>query len=470
MPDYLAPFLQQLSEGTRVIQGLKQQALQQEQMKFERQQVERQNARQDRVDTNADADAIAQRMQTARVVSPGGTVMQRMLAPTSALGAAGDVPVTTQHKADPNRIVSYRSADGKSRQFELMTPDEIAQKQLEQLRATTQVKMLPDIYKQEQTNQREAANRTSREGIAAANNKSREGVSAATAASREKVAAENRASQEGISKLSRETQERIANARNQTSIQTAQTAASSRLQAAKIRGSGSGDDAQDIAEAIIRGEQSPDLKGLYGKSGAVRANLARKGYNLMEAQKDWQATQRHISTLNGPQQERYRQAIGATYDHLDQIEELYNKWSKAAPLGNSGFRTLNRAQLAIAKRLPGEAGAVAQQLDAQINDLISEMGTVYRGGNASTNQALKLAAENLRGDFNEKTFKDSIGQLRRNLSIRRNSIMNSEPAGTGGQQQQQQQGGGAPAAGTIQDGYRFKGGDPSQQANWEKVR
>ena len=29
---------------------------------------------------------------------------------------------------------------------------------------------------------------------------------------------------------------------------------------------------------------------------------------------------------------------------------------------------------------------------------------------------------------------------------------------------------GGPAVGTVQDGYRFKGGDPAQQANWEKVR
>lgn len=30
-------------------------------------------------------------------------------------------------------------------------------------------------------------------------------------------------------------------------------------------------------------------------------------------------------------------------------------------------------------------------------------------------------------------------------------------------------GGGAPKAGLVQDGYRFKGGDPSNQANWEKI-
>lgn len=193
-----------------------------------------------------------------------------------------------------------------------------------------------------------------------------------------------------------------------------------------VNGGGSSD-VQDIAKGIIEGNQPPDLRGLYGKSGAVRAQLERAGYDLTTAQRDYTAVQRHLSTLNGAQQERLRQAVNFTSDSLDQIENLYKRWQKVGP--NSGFKILNRAGLAAAKQLPGEAGAVANALDAQINDLTSELGTVYKGGNGSTDQSLKLAAENLKADWNEETFNRAVNQIRSNLKIRRNSIFSSAPVG-----------------------------------------
>lgn len=174
----------------------------------------------------------------------------------------------------------------------------------------------------------------------------------------------------------------------------------------------------------MRGEQPPVLTGLYRASTSVRAELARNKFDLTKAQSDWEAMKKHISTLNGPQQERLRQAISFTTDSLDNIENLYKEWTSKGY--NTQFKALNKVTLQAAKQFGGEAGSVAQQLEAQINDLASELGTVYKGGNSSTDESLKLAAENLKGNWNELTFKRALQQVRQNLTIRRNSIMNSQ--------------------------------------------
>lgn len=184
---------------------------------------------------------------------------------------------------------------------------------------------------------------------------------------------------------------------------------------------------REIAGAIQNGTQPPDLKGLYRFAAPVRKALAESGYDLTTAQKDWMAVTKHISTLNGQQQERLRQAIAFTYDSLDVIDKLYNDWKRLAPA--SGFKLLNKANLAIAKQTPGELGATATALEAQINDLTSELGTVYKGGNASTDESLRLAAGNLQADYNEAQFNKAMKTIRTNLLIRRNSILNSQPAG-----------------------------------------
>jgi hypothetical protein len=67
-----------------------------------------------------------------------------------------------------------------------------------------------------------------------------------------------------------------------------------------------------------------------------------------------------------------------------------------------------------------------------IADLTSELGVVYMGGNTPTEQALKLAKENLSADWNEQQFREAVTQARKNLGYRLNSIKHSGPAGIGG--------------------------------------
>lgn len=56
------------------------------------------------------------------------------------------------------------------------------------------------------------------------------------------------------------------------------------------------DDAESIAQAIIRGDQPPTLTGLYRNAGPVRAALARHGYDLTRSGLDYEAFKRHIAS------------------------------------------------------------------------------------------------------------------------------------------------------------------------------
>lgn len=201
----------------------------------------------------------------------------------------------------------------------------------------------------------------------------------------------------------------------------------SKLNSRPIINNMTGNDVKDIAGAIMNGDQPPTLTGLYRNAGPVRAELARNGFPLAQAEGDWKATQKHLATLNGAQQERLRQAITFTSDSTNIIDKLYDEWKQVGSA--SGIKLFNKASLATAKQLPGKAGEVATALEAQINDLTSELGTVYKGGNSSTDESLKLASSNLSADWNEQTFKRALGLIRTNLQLRANSIKHSSIAG-----------------------------------------
>lgn len=188
-------------------------------------------------------------------------------------------------------------------------------------------------------------------------------------------------------------------------------------------------DIADTADGIINGTlPPPDLGSRPTQfSMALTGELKRKGFDLSTARRDWVAIQRHLSSLNSVQQERLRQAVEFSYETLPQIEEAYAEWKKQA--GISGFKLINRGTLAATSHLPGPAGSAASQLEALMKDFTSELGTVYKGGNASTDESLKLAAENLKGEWNEKTFGDAISRIRTSLQIRKNSILTSQPVG-----------------------------------------
>jgi hypothetical protein len=191
------------------------------------------------------------------------------------------------------------------------------------------------------------------------------------------------------------------------------------------------EDAQAIAEAIVRGDLPPTLRGLYKNAGPVLAALAKKKlpdgsyFNLSKFALDYEATKKFLATANDDRQNNIRQSITVLEHALPFIDELYTKLEKE--LKRTGFKQLDKIALTAAKNLPGDAGRLATQLDAQIVDVIEALAKIYMGGNSPTDKALDLAKQQLSSDWNPETFKAALKQAMANLSYRKAAMNASVP-------------------------------------------
>ena len=185
-------------------------------------------------------------------------------------------------------------------------------------------------------------------------------------------------------------------------------------------------DIKAIGDQMISGKIPPVISNAYRKiAPELQAYLAKNNFDQTAAEADWTATKKHLSSMNSTQQLRLGQAIEFTKESLPIIEDLASQWKAG------GFAPLSYAALKAAEQgaLGTKAQSMATRLNAQINDLTSELGTVYKGGNSSTDESLKLAAANLKGQWEESVLMDNINQIRKNLTLRENSMRNSGIAG-----------------------------------------
>jgi hypothetical protein len=180
--------------------------------------------------------------------------------------------------------------------------------------------------------------------------------------------------------------------------------------------------AEDIASAIVSGDMPPTMVSTIGRkqTALVAAALARKKYNLSGAVNDFKAVQTRIKSMNTATQQKLWQATDFANHSLGLVEDLASQWKAG------GFPALNKARLYSAKQglLGPEAQSLATRLENQISDLQSELATVYKGGNSSTDQGLQHASKQLRGEWSENTLRDNVGLIRKNLTLRTNSMKN----------------------------------------------
>jgi hypothetical protein len=185
-------------------------------------------------------------------------------------------------------------------------------------------------------------------------------------------------------------------------------------------------DIKAIGDQMISGKIPPVISNAYRKiAPELQAYLAKQNFDQTAAEADWTATKKHLTSMNSTQQLRLGQAVTFTKESLPIIEDLASQWKAG------GFAPLSYVALKAAEQgaMGTKAQSIATRLNAQISDLTSELGTVYKGGNSSTDESLKLAATNLKGQWEESVLMDNVNQIRKNLTLRENSMRNSGIAG-----------------------------------------
>jgi hypothetical protein len=192
--------------------------------------------------------------------------------------------------------------------------------------------------------------------------------------------------------------------------------------------SGDDSDTSRIATAIREGRQPPTTTGLYRNAKAVRADLEREGFNLSEANLQWQAAQTQVHSLNAPQMVRYAGLAKSVLNTIDEVKGL------AVQMDNSGVPLANKAKIAAYIQTSGntEGGQLAAKYVAAVNTLKEEFTNLAQGGYAPTEAAWTLANQQVNADYGVKELNSSLTEVQRLLRYRLQGIPNFQTLGPGG--------------------------------------
>ncbi len=178
---------------------------------------------------------------------------------------------------------------------------------------------------------------------------------------------------------------------------------------------------QSIAQGIENGSQPPTLTGLYTKSGQVRAQLKKDGFNLTKATEDWNAVTKWTATTNSSTVVKAKVAADSSLQYIQSLRALSAQWDEQnplTPLDYAHFQTALNGGLGQANQ------NIAQKVQTQIADLTADMASVYRYGLSTTDSSMSNAAETLSTNWDNGRLNASLDVIEPNLKVRINSLTN----------------------------------------------
>lgn len=184
---------------------------------------------------------------------------------------------------------------------------------------------------------------------------------------------------------------------------------------------------KDIAQGIESGHRAPNLTGMGRLSPLIAAQLERDGFNVTQAQLEYDAAHKQILSLNGPQMVRFVGLAGSVDRTIDEVNQLGEQ------MKNSGIPLLNQAKIAELIHLEGnsERGQLAARYIGAVNTLKEEFANLANGGYAPTEPAWKLANEQINGNYGVKELGASLGEVQRLIRYRMQGIPNMSTLGPG---------------------------------------
>lgn len=227
-------------------------------------------------------------------------------------------------------------------------------------------------------------------------------------------------------------------------------------------------DRKRAEELAFQKEQNELLTAIEGRSTAADKGVFEARTSAMEkANKSFQdrlvANTKALADLAGVDQRRMDEAA----QRLTQVEveklrsATQNRTLNEKLKFEADYLSLKSQARDLAQK--GETDAAAK-IEAKANDMLS----IRAGGGAAAVGAGRNAIMDRRQTMTEleKIIKDEgmmysdAEKKQAATEYKRLAMMNATDGG----------GGGGPKIGDVQQGYRFKGGNPADQSNWEKVK
>lgn len=191
-------------------------------------------------------------------------------------------------------------------------------------------------------------------------------------------------------------------------------------------------EAQELAQQLVDGFLVPSMLSRRGNFNSILAEANRialrttgKPYNAARAQTEYAASQRFMSALNGPQQQRFRALAGTVVNTIDEVKELSRE------MKNSGVPLMNRAKLLAYSQAMGntEQGQLAAKYIGAVNTLKEEFANLANGGYAPTEAAWHLANQQINGDFGVQQMDAALTEVQRLINYRMQAFESLTPYG-----------------------------------------